>query len=103
MCLIDLSGLEKAAALAALYNSARAQGMGFLHYDPKTMTIEEAQLLLNGGETYFDYLNGRVLKVSLKGDMLNPGLYDRDNGPGAAKRAIQGIHHDAVDGAIPSG
>ena len=37
---------------------------------------------------YFDYLQGRVMKVRIQGDELDPRLYDRDNGEGAAEQAI---------------
>jgi hypothetical protein len=85
--MINISDLNKADVLAALYNAARAQGMGFLHYDPAQMTREEAERLLVS-QTYFDYVKGRVMKVNLKGDEFDPWLYDRDNGPGAAARVI---------------
>ena len=39
-------------------------------------------------QSYFDYLYGRVLKVWIKGDELDSRLYNRDNGEGAAERAI---------------
>ena len=71
--------------LAALYNASKPQGMGFVHYDPKPMTRQEAEALLEQG-TYFDYLKGRVMKVKLSGDELNEWGYDRDNGQGAAAR-----------------
>ena len=55
------------------------------------MTEAEAQELLDSGQTYFDYLKGRVMKIDLSGDSeLDPRLYDRDNGAGAAERAIAG-------------
>jgi hypothetical protein len=86
--MINIKGLSKARILVALYNRSQIRGMGFL--DPnagKTLTIEEAQTLLEN-ETYFDYLRGRVMKIDLKGDNLDPRLYDRDNGEGAAEYAI---------------
>ena len=86
--MIDLTNKDKAEVLAKLYNNSKPQGLGLLHFDPKPMTVEEARILLDSGQTYFDYLQGRVLKVDLSGDELNPFLYDRDNGPGAAERAI---------------
>ncbi len=86
--MINLKDKDKAEVLAKLYNSAKAQGLGLLHYDAKPMTIEEARALLEK-QTYFDYLYGRVMKVDLSGDTLNPFLYDRDNGNGAALRAIE--------------
>lgn len=85
---IDISGLSKAKVLAALYNNSRPLGMGFLHHTPEPMSESEAQALLDGGENYFDYVKGRVMKVSLKGDVFSPALYDRDNGEGAAERVI---------------
>lgn len=40
----------------------------------------------------FDYLEGRVLKVNLSNDDgFEEWLYDRDNGNGAAQRAIDSI------------
>jgi hypothetical protein len=88
--MISLAGLDKAAVLAALYNAAKPQGMGFLQYDPAPMQIEEATALLRVS-TYFDYLKGRVMKVDLSRDELDPRLYDRDNGSGAAERAIEAM------------
>ena len=85
---INLIGLDKAEVLAALYNASRPLGTGFLHYDSKPMTKEEAAMFLEK-TTYFDYLKGRVMKIDLSGDELAPGLYDRDNGEGAAWRVIE--------------
>jgi len=85
--MIPLKGLDKAKVLAALYNASTPQGMGFLQYDPGPMTVSEARELLEK-HRYFDYLKGRVMKIDLSGDLLDPYLYDRDNGEGAAQRAI---------------
>lgn len=86
---IDISKLDKAEVLAALYNNSKQQGMGFLHARGRTeMTKEEAGDLLKEG-SYFDYLHGRVLKVELGGDSLDPWGYDRDNGDGAAAAALK--------------
>ncbi len=90
--LIDISKLDKAAVLAALYNASRPQGLGFLHATPQDMTTAEAATHLET-QDYFDYLNGRVMKIDLsptsfeKG--LAPFLYDRDLGQGATQRALQ--------------
>ncbi len=87
---ISLKDLDKAAVLAALYNASKPLGMGFMKYDPKPMTIEEARKILER-QTDFDYLQGRVMKTNLSGDELDPWLYDCDNGSGAAKRAIESL------------
>lgn len=91
--MIDISGLEKAAVLAALYNASQPLGMGFLHFTPEDMTENEAQTIIDerAPSLYFDYLKGRVMKVDLAGDALNPWGFDRDNGEGAAARAIDTI------------
>ena len=86
---INIEGLNKAEVLAALYNYAKPQGMGFLHYTPNNMTTKQAQELLDSGVKYFDYLKGRVMKVEISGDYLDPWLYDRDNGAGAAQEALK--------------
>lgn len=103
---VDISGLEKAGVLAALYNATHAQGMGWLHFTPEDMTKEQAQAILderheqqadmaakfpgsvNTHSLFFDYLHGRVMKVDLMGDTFSPFLYDRDNYEGAAAEVI---------------
>ena len=86
--MISTIGLDKAKVLAVLYNTARPQGMGFLPYDAKPMTVEEAADILKRTQ-YFDYLKGRVLKVDLRGEgEFEEGLYDRDNGTGCGYFAI---------------
>lgn len=104
---IDISGLDKADVFAALYNRAKAQGLGFLHFDPTPMSTEQARAVLEGegwtaggdypgGESlsshpnlYFDYFKGRVMKVDLTGDVLSTWLYDRDNGAGSALSVLR--------------
>lgn len=92
---LDVSGIDPAMVLVALYNNAKPLGMGFLHYDPTPMTVEEARQLLAeraiNGVAYFDYLQGRVMKVAIGESILDARLYDRDNGPGAAERAIKAL------------
>ena len=90
---ISLAGLDKAKVLMALYDSSRPLGMGFLHYTPEPLDKRAACKALAAG-TYFDYLNGRVMKVDLGGDELDPCLYDRDNGEGAALKAIEKVRKE---------
>lgn len=87
---IDISKLDKAEVLAALYNHSQPLGLGRLHFTPEDMSVEEARELLKS-YTYFDYLKGRVMKTNLEGDVFDPWLYDRDNGVDAAKKAIEGL------------
>lgn len=89
--MVSIKGLSKPDVLAALYNRAHPQGMGFLHYTPEDMTTEQAEKLLQQ-TSYFDYVKGRVMKVDLSSDeQFDERLYDRDNGPGAAQSAINSI------------
>ena len=85
--MIDIRGISKAKVLAALYNASKPQGLGSFQFDPTPMTEMEAQAILLG-QTYFDYLKGRIMKADLSSDSFNPRLYDRDNGEGAAESAI---------------
>lgn len=93
---VNIQGLGKAAVLTALYNVARPQGRGVLHATSEPMTEETATVIIAAAEAeprpyrplFFEYLNGRVLKIDLSGDELDPWLFDRDNGPGACADAI---------------
>lgn len=95
--MIDIRGLSKADVLIALYNHAKPRGMGYLHYTPTDMTPEQATELLDAlPDSYFDYVGGRVLKVDLSGTSFNEALYDRDNGTGAAERALAPLRRAAA-------
>lgn len=105
---INVSDIDPAELLAALYNRSfvNLSGLGFLREIPGEMTIHQAREFLDGkvendyvgkpltgatGARYFDYLQGRVMKVEINGETLNPDLYDRDLGKGAAKRIVNSI------------
>lgn len=84
---VDISNKDKAEVLAALYNNSHPHGSGFLQYNPEPMTIEQAREQLK--ETaIFDYLYGRVMKISLEGNTVYIDGYNMNNGNGAAERAI---------------
>jgi hypothetical protein len=87
---VSIIGLDKAKVLAALYNGARAQGAGFIHYDPTPMSEDEASKILQH-QIDFDYLKGRVMKVDLSGDEIDPWGYDRDNGQGAVEEIVSAL------------
>lgn len=92
---INIKGLDKAAVLAALYNASRPMGLGALQFTAEDMTVAQANMaIVSRGNLprafhfSWDYLKGRVMKVDLADDTFMPGLYDRDNGEGAALRAL---------------
>lgn len=92
--MVNCQGLSKAETLCALYNKAKVQGMGFLQAIPGDMSLQEANELItelkeNNYRLFFDYVHGRVIKVDLSADNeFDEYLYDRDNGKGAAEKAI---------------
>lgn len=87
---MDISGKSKAKILAGLYNNSKPLGMGITQFSPKEMGEDEAEKLLKE-RTYFDYLNGRVMKVDLSTDEIRTDSYNRDNGPGEAERVINAL------------
>ena len=98
---IDISNLDKAAILAALYNAASPTGMGFIRAIefPGEMTIEQAREILQETQ-HFDYLGGRSFKIDLSSNDFDPWLYDRDNGgDGTAERIIESVRQT---GAVAS-
>ena len=100
--MIDISGLDKAEVLIALYENAKTQGLGIFSAaarGPEPITKDEAAAMLLEG-TYLDYVYGRVMKVELSGDTLDPRLYDRDNGQGAQRDSD--IHEQHFRGCADS-
>ncbi len=87
---MNITGLNKAEVLAGLYNHSRAQGRSVM--DPRAgtpMTPKDAQEVLDGGQTKFDYLKGRAMKINLGSDDVDTDFYNRDNGEGAAEGVIE--------------
>ena len=94
---VNIKGIDKSELFAALYDRAKAQGRGFEVYTPAKMSMADArQAVTNAteaisGRIYFDYHNGRVMKVELSGDTLDPWGYDRDNGGGAVQAVVDSL------------
>ncbi len=88
---INIAGMDKAELLAALYNNSQPLGLGFLQADANPMTRDEAAEIIRDQGLYFDYLKGRVMKINLEGDELNPWGYDRDNGQGSVASVIENL------------
>jgi hypothetical protein len=94
---IDISGIDRASLLAALYNGTSPIGMGFLAATSGEMCAEEAANIIAGtrafdGRIRFDYVKGRPIKAAFNGDTLERAdLYDRDAGEGAALAIIEAL------------
>lgn len=85
---VDITGIDKAVLLVALYEGAAVLGLGALDRNAgRRLTVEEAKAIL---EKHFriDYLWGRPIKVDLSKDLVDPALYDRDAGEGAFARIV---------------
>lgn len=85
---MDISNLSKPKVLAALFNAAKPLGMGIMHFKPEHVMDEKEAAELLAERTYFDYHEGRLMKVNLEPDTLNTWGYNRDNGENAAENAI---------------
>ena len=105
MSIVYLEKLNKAQALAALFNNAKTQGMGVLHYKPNhVMTEAEAEAVLAEGP-YVDYLEGRVIKIDFDKygeNQLDVTQYNRDNGLNAAQDALKIAEDDLGTGGLIS-
>lgn len=101
MSKVNIEGLDKAELFAALYNNAKPLGMGMLRYNPTPLTKESAAELMGLGDDsarmfpgfkkpslYFDYVNGRPMKINLEGDETDSWGYNRDQGEGEVERIV---------------
>jgi len=89
--IINIKGFDRVSVFMALYDAARPQGMGLLHYVEGPMPRAEAEMVVRWHEDHgqkFDYVRGRVMKVRLNKDTFDAWAYDRDNGEGAALAAL---------------
>lgn len=85
---MDITDLDKKEVLRALFAVAKPQGYGHSQYKHSdTLTNEEIEGLAKSG-FYIDYLKGRVMKINLSTNIVDTRLYNRDNGPEAAEKAI---------------
>ena len=88
--IVKIEGLTREQALCALFNAAKPQGLGKLHYRPEHRLDEVHAGLILCMSDYVDYLEGRVIKTEfpVRAETLDVTLYNRDNGEGAAEQAI---------------
>lgn len=94
--MINIKGLDKAEVFVSLYECAKQQGYGLMH-EKKKITVEQAREMLKNNQ-YFDYVNGAVMKVDLSSDEeFSEHLYDRDNGVGAAQRAVDKVKQKPIE------
>lgn len=112
--IIDISGIDHAELLRELHAGTRALGMGRMH-DRGPLTIEQCRDIIAGGRgpdhnpdfaavtgadtVSFDYVSGRPIKVTFKGNELHSAwMYDRDapGGEGECQRIVDRLRAKAV-------
>lgn len=97
---IDITGIDRATLLMALYAHSHVQGLGILQA-AGPFSREQAQLIIEtsrrpNGSIKFDYVRGRPIKVWFEGDKLSGArLYDRDNGHGLCARIVADLRTEA--------
>ncbi|MFD9394180.1 hypothetical protein ACFWBB_26610 [Streptomyces sp. NPDC060000] len=98
---IDISGLNKAKVLAALWNNAAPPLRPGVRNFAMT-SAEAAELLLRDGAE-FEHLEDRSLKVDIGGDTFDATAYDSENGNGLATRVIARLRLTGSIQALPAG
>lgn len=102
---LDISGIDKAELLVALFTHAAApMGIAAFTYSASdTLTVDEARNIFAGhtdanpytGQPYFvDYVKGRKLHINLGADLVDPTQYDKRNGAGKAQEVISRLKGD---------
>ena len=93
---IDISKLDNVEVFRRLYNNSKLQGMSFLQAVTTDMTYDKATEIFNShwnnnrGTAYFDYVQGRVMKIKMsETEILSTLGYDRDLGQGACNRVVE--------------
>lgn len=76
--MVSILGLNKAQVLKTLWENSKAQGMSFLALPKEGLRLS-------------DCVAGKVIKVDFSGDSFDTWGYDRDNGEGAAQRAVDSL------------
>jgi hypothetical protein len=92
---IYIGDLPKGDVLAALYNAAKIhpEYQDFARAFPAQLTNARGARIIGYVDKlnpllHFTQLGGRMLKIDLATDYLNPSSYDRENGEGAAQAVI---------------
>jgi hypothetical protein len=89
---IDISGLDKVKLLQALFDRAKPQENSFVYYHSNNkLGRAGAENVLRNGHGYVDHVAGKVMKVNISDDRLDPFLFNTHNGAGAAEQVIQNL------------
>ena len=85
---IGIQGLNKEQLLVELYKRARPRVWGY----PTSITLDQAKTAIERNKSLdFVDLGGRNMNVSIAGKTLTTEFYDRHNGEGTAKAAVEAV------------
>jgi len=92
-------GLQASEVLCALYHRAQPVGYGMLQYKSGGLSLEEAETLILQHNGAFDYLFGRLMKVSISSSGgVDDWGFDRFYGQGACQNAIDDYYTTPTEG-----
>lgn len=90
--MINIKGLSKSQVLHALWHASKARRISFIGLLGESFTLEDAQKEVDDQPClYFDYVAGHIIKCDLSKDEFDERLFDKDNGDGAAAKAIENL------------
>lgn len=102
--LIDIRGLDPAAVLAALHRAAVPGALHGGYKNHPALDVDAARSHLEQARS-FSYIDGRAMFLTIDGDQLHAGEYDKRNGgPGSAAKALaplmdgRGVRREIPDG-----
>jgi len=106
---VDIKGLDRGEIVAAFFNAAMPKGLGFVKVTDNQISAKQGRALLEAhknertGHTYFDYVEGRLLKLDFdETDQLWVDLYDRDNGNGLGAEIIAELRRQQTPTQTPT-
>lgn len=91
---IDITGLDKAEVLVALFNVAKPSEVELAFPLDNKLSLKEAKKIIHqnlkqwGGDR-IDYIKGREIKVNLFRNEINVAIYNGRNGKNLAQTALQ--------------
>ena len=89
---VDISMFNTDALKLTLFYSLLKKSTSNSNFITPDMDLNHHYLtLMSIKRGYIDYYNGRVFKSDISGPIFETGLYNRDNGTGAAERIVQEI------------
>jgi hypothetical protein len=83
---VNITGLDKKEVIRALWENSKVAPM-YMGFG----VLSEVDLENACKKDRIDYLCGRVMKINVNKDEVDPHLYDRDNGAGAFKKVIDDL------------